>query len=154
MAWDLKSELKAVAAKLEQDHLHYAVCGGMAVGMYCEPRGTVDLDLVVEPDELGKIISSLREIGYESFSAVMNFKGGEIIIHRVIKMLPDQEQVLMLDLCIPDKSKFPEVWQNWRQLDYHGSKIVAISRVGLIAMKKGRGSDQDIIDIRHLEEIA
>ena len=124
----------------------------MAIGMYCEPRGTVDLDLVIEPAELDKVIAALKEIGFENFSAPMNFSGGEMIIHRVLKLQPGYSQVLMLDLCIPDKAKFPQVWKDWKRFDLGNSSLMILSRIGLIEMKKSRSSEKDLTDIRNLEE--
>jgi len=150
--WDLNAELKRVAALLERKGLRYAVCGGMAVSLYSEPRATVDLDLVIDPADLEKVMVALKEIGFESFSAPMNFKGGEMIIHRVLKLEPEKSQVLMLDLCMPDKSKFPRVWKDWKKIDLGDYSLTTLSREGLIEMKRSRGSEKDLLDIRNLEE--
>ena len=42
---DLLEELKNVLARLEQDGVPYALCGGLAMAVHGYPRATVDIDL-------------------------------------------------------------------------------------------------------------
>ena len=44
---DLYEEFRAVVTALEDRDIDYAVCGGLAVAVYTEPRATVDIDLLV-----------------------------------------------------------------------------------------------------------
>ncbi|HUT54871.1 MAG TPA: DUF6036 family nucleotidyltransferase [bacterium] len=150
--YDLFKELKTVAEKLEAEGFPYALCGGLAVGVYGESRGTIDIDLVVEQKDIDNIISSLLKIGFENFSTPMPLGKGQMPIQRLIKFGKGESEVLMLDLCMPDRNQFQEVWKNWQKLPYGDMKIWVLSVRGLIEMKKSRGSAKDLSDIEALEK--
>lgn len=150
--YNLFLETKAIAQALEENHLPYALCGGLAVGIYTtEPRHTIDIDMVVDPQDLEKIIPILAQHGFQKFAPPMPLDKGLMQIQRLIKMQEGETEVLMLDLCMPDKSTYPEVWKNWNRSLMEDREIWVLSKPGLIAMKKSRQSTKDLSDIEALE---
>jgi len=49
---DLSDELKGLIAKLNQENIEYALCGGLAIAIYALPRATLDIDLLIELNSL------------------------------------------------------------------------------------------------------
>jgi hypothetical protein len=52
---DLFEELKAVIASLDKGGVPYALCGGLAMAVHGYPRATVDIDIVVLANDLGRV---------------------------------------------------------------------------------------------------
>ncbi len=150
--YDLVAEVMKITGILEDGGIKYALCGGLAVGIYTEPRATIDIDLVVEPDDLERIIERLKEAGYEKFSGPMPLEKGRMNIQRLVKLEQGKPEVLMLDLCMPDKNKYKKVWKDWRKVPFQDAHIWVLSREGLIEMKSERRSDKDLLDLKALEK--
>lgn len=55
---------KLLTAFKEQD-ISYALMGGMALGVWGVPRGTVDIDFLVSRDDIGKVDGIMKALGYE-----------------------------------------------------------------------------------------
>jgi hypothetical protein len=56
--------LRAIAAKLEELKIPYAVAGGMALVAHGYDRNTVDVDVLVTPEGLREIHQALEGLGY------------------------------------------------------------------------------------------
>ena len=70
--------------KLLEDHkVHYLLIGGYAVGYYGYPRATADMDIwiAIHPDNAQKIVSVLREFGFDvpELSADLFLKEQQIV---------------------------------------------------------------------------
>jgi hypothetical protein len=150
--FDLIEELKKIAQALQAQNLAYALCGGLAVGIYAEPRATVDIDLVVSPADLGRIIATLEPLGFEKMSEIMPLGHGAMPIQRLVKFVKGEPEVLILDLCMPEREAHPRVWKDWIRADLEQVKIWILSPEGLIEMKKSRSSAKDLADIQALEK--
>lgn len=55
---------KLLTAFKEQD-IRYALMGGLALGAWGVPRGTVDIDFLVLNDDMGKVDMIMQGLGYE-----------------------------------------------------------------------------------------
>src|ERR1700730_11786672 len=53
--------LERFIALLDEHHISYCVIGGQAVNAYAEPLVSLDLDLVIAPDDLSALDSLLTE---------------------------------------------------------------------------------------------
>lgn len=148
---DLYEELKALIARLEEGPLPYALCGGLAMAVYGTPRATVDIDLLVREESLPEIMPLARELGYTIEAAPMAFAGGAIRIRRLSRIDPESRDVLTLDLVVVTP-EIAGVWQGRRQVEWEGGKLWVVSQGGLIALKRLRGSGQDLDDIARLSE--
>jgi len=149
--YNLIEELKEIAKVLDQNKLAYALCGGLAVGLYGESRATIDIDVVVHPEDLEKIIEVLAKKEFAKYSDPMPLEKGLMSIQRLLKFGEGEPEVLMLDLCMPDKKTHEEVWQGWIKMDVEGVDIWVVSKEGLIEMKRSRSSEKDVADIKALE---
>jgi hypothetical protein len=148
---DLIEELRSIIAALEAARVEFAVCGGLAVAIHVAPRATLDVDLLLPMSQLERSKEIARGLGYGIESGPMRFSGGAVEIHRLSK--PDSEtgDLLSLDLLVVTAG-LEEVWASRERIRWEHGVVPVVSRSGLIAMKRLRGSGQDLDDIRALEE--
>lgn len=79
----------------------------------------------------------------------MTFAEGTIQIHRRSKVDPPSGDILSLDLLVVMLA-IAAVWDKREELEWQQSKLWAVSRTGLIALKRLRGSARDMADIEGL----
>ena len=151
--FDLERELDAVRTKLSAEGIDYALCGGLAVGVYGFARATVDIDLLIKPEDEERVYAAVSEFGYSIKARPMNFDRGATQIRRISKVDPSDGEVLMLDLLLVTPA-FQDVWDTRRRLQWNGRELWVVSPQGLITMKKSRSSPIDVADIEKLEQIA
>jgi len=145
----LYDELKALVSALNEEQVPYALCGGLAMGVYGFARATVDIDLLVQRSDVERILSLASRFGYTVRSKPMVFQGGSIEIHRVVKVLGEDEDPLMLDLLLVTPA-LGEVWQSREWKEWDGGTFWVVSREGLVRLKSLRGSGVDLEDLRRL----
>lgn len=64
---DFPRVVQAVATACEQHQVRYALIGGLALNALGRVRSTMDVDLLVHRDDLGKLHRILTELGYERY---------------------------------------------------------------------------------------
>jgi len=148
---DLYEELKAIAKKLNESRVDYALCGGLAVAIFGIPRATVDIDILIQPESLERVLALARAEGYVMRANPMAFAGGAVEIHRVSKKDEETGDWFSLDFLVVTPS-IQKVWDTRQDVGWEGGKLRAVSREGLIFLKSLRGSGQDLDDIRRLKE--
>ena len=70
-------------------------------------------------------------------------------ISRLVKPEPDSEDVLMVDLLHVTPA-LESAWRSRRRVAWNHGAIATVSRAGLVALKRLRGSGQDQDDIKRL----
>jgi len=148
---DLYDEFRAIISALSEREIDYAVCGGLAVSIYAQPRATVDIDLLIRPADFESARSSVRDIGYTIDAQPMTFHHGAIEIRRVSKLDPEAGDVLTLDLLLVTP-EIVDIWDSRSQIETEHGALWVVSRSGLIALKSLRASGQDLDDIARLRE--
>ena len=149
--FDLEEEFDAIRTALTARGIEYALCGGLAVGVHGFPRATVDIDLLIRAADEERLYEAVAPLGFQLKARPMSFDGGTMQIRRVSKIDPGDGEVLMLDLLLVTPA-YEHVWDTREQLQWRNHELTVVSRQGLIALKKGRSSDQDLVDIRKLTE--
>jgi hypothetical protein len=147
---NLVDELVAFARALDDAGVPYAVCGGVAVTLHGHVRSTKDIDLLVLPGDVDRILDLLRPAGWRFVGLPITFERGtgrERRLQRVSKIR--DEQVLTLDLLIVGPV-FAEVWASRIALAGPDGTLWAVSIDGLATMKRLAGRKQDLADLEHL----
>ena len=148
---DLYEELKSLITRLNEFKIDYALCGGLALALYGIPRATVDIDILIQKESLGKAQKLVRELGYIIKADPMEFARGAIEIHRVSKKDEETGDWFSLDfLAVTPPIK--KAWETRRQMEWEEGRISVVSREGLIFLKSLRASGQDLDDIQKLKE--
>jgi len=62
---DFKLVLERLLTGFQEKDIRYALLGGMALGAWGAPRGTVDIDFLVHLDDMPKIDALMQGLGYE-----------------------------------------------------------------------------------------
>lgn len=146
---DILDELKTLVAMLDEHAIDYALCGGMAMGVHGLARTTIDIDLLIPSDSLEEVYALAGSLGYNIRGKEMSFAQGQVEIRRVSKIDPDDGELLSLDLLLVT-SATGAAWDSRLTAEWEGGKLSVVSASGLIDLKRLRGSDQDLVDIRAL----
>ena len=146
---DIYDELLRLVEGLDQRTIGYALCGGMALAVHGAPRATIDIDLLVLSESLDELISLAGELGYTIRGKDLSFAKGVIEIRRISKIDRESGDLLSLDLLLVTP-ELKNIWNARVTTDWENRRLTVVSREGLIALKKLRGSGQDIDDIEKL----
>ncbi len=147
---DLFEELRGLVAGLEAAGVDYALCGGVALAIHGAPRATQDIDLLLRPEDLGRLRQVVTPLGFTLESLPMDFASG-ITIQRFTKLIGDQP--LMLDLLFV-AGPTERVWAGRQSAAFEGGTIRVVSREGLVALKLAAGRPQDLADVARLQELS
>ena len=148
----LLESFRAVIEALGQAGVPFAVCGGLAMSIHARPRTTIDIDLLVPPDAVPRLVEAVRPLGFVAREkAPARLAGGRIVMHRLSRIVPGDPDVLMLDV-IEIGAAVAAAWADRESAIWDGHQVTVVSRAGLIALKRLRNSAQDQADIAALEE--
>lgn len=149
---NLFEEFQAVVRALAEAHVPFAVCGGIAMSIHAHPRATIDIDLLAPPDAVVRIVETVAPLGFVRRERTpMRLAKGEVVMHRLTKIVPGDPDVLMLDVIEVQPGATARAWQTRMSAEWERHPVTVVSREGLIALKRLRGSPQDVADIILLE---
>lgn len=151
---DFYEELVGLIEAFGKAAVDYAVCGGVALAIHGHPRFTKDIDLVVRAEDLERVRHVASKVGFSLTALPMTFDAGsskERQVHRVSKI--EGEELLTLDLLVLRGPGFHGVWEDREEFAWRGRTVRAVSRRGLITMKRAAGRPQDLVDIEILEKL-
>lgn len=147
---DLYDELRELVARLDDQNIDYALCGGMAMGVYSRARTTIDIDMLILSESLEAIITLAASLGYNIRGKDLTFANGAIEIRRVSKFDPESGDPLSLDFLLVTP-ELRAIWDARAEADWEGGKLSVVSRAGLIELKSLRNSALDQDDIKALQ---
>jgi hypothetical protein len=149
---DLFAEFRALVSALAQAGLPFAVCGGIAMAIHARPRTTIDIDLLAPGSAIADLERVAARLGFERrLQGPIHLGGGAVTMHRLTKMAPADPEVLMLDVIEVRPGVTAAAWESRRTVEWEGMGVSVVSREALIALKRLRGSPQDLADISVLE---
>ena len=148
---DLVDELQKLVTGLDEHKIEYALCGGMAMGVYGRARGTIDIDLLILSDSLDQVLGIARSLGYNIRGKDLSFAKSAIEIRRVSKIDSEDGDLLSLDLLLVTP-EIRSIWESRLEAEWEGGRLCVVSADGLISLKQMRGSAQDLADIAALTE--
>ena len=127
----------------------YLVIGGYAVVQYAEPSFTKHLDVLISTDPVNAeaVYNALREFGAPLTGLTPKDFSEEGFFFQM-GVAPVRVDVLM---GIPG-IQFEECWNRRVEVDFDGLKVIFISKIDLIALKRATGRPQDLIDVDLLSQ--
>jgi len=152
-----ESAARTTTAHLDALGLPFALVGGFAVSVWCEPRFTRDIDLAVavSSDEVaeGAVLTLARE-GYEVL-AVVEQEAGRLATVR-LAVGPDRD---LVDLLFASSGIEPEIADAARRVQVLPGLVLPVATVGhLIALKllaaDSRTRPQDQVDLQALVAVS
>ena len=152
---NLFEEFRIIVGALAAARVPYAVCGGIAMSIHARPRATIDVDLLAPPAAVAAIAEALAPHGFTRREPTpTRLAGGDVVMHRLTKIVPGDPEVLMLDVIEARPGPTERAWGTRMDTAWEGHAVTVVSRAGLIELKRLRGSAQDVADIALLEEQA
>lgn len=147
---DLYEELLSLIDALTNAGLDYALCGGIAVAFHGYPRFTKDIDVLIQSEDVDRVMEVLKEQGFGFPAEPMTFGKEtpyEQVIQRVSKI--EGQDILTLDLLILNPV-LQDVWQEREIFEWQQRQVQVVSAEGLAKMKRLAGRDQDLLDLKML----
>jgi hypothetical protein len=149
MGLDLFEETLGLLGDLEQRSIPYALAGAVALAVHGAPRATTDIDLLVDRGDLDAVLGVTRARGFGIEALPMRFSDG-LEVRRVTKT--EGAEMLTVDLLLVNPNLEP-VWTTRERVPTERGELWVVSRQGLIQMKAWAGREQDLADIRRLQEL-
>jgi hypothetical protein len=146
----LLEEFARLIAELNRRQIAYAVCGGWAMTIHGAPRATIDIDVMVSPNDLNEAWRIAIELGYNIEGRPLEFRDGGIQIRRISKVDRETEALITIDFLLVTEAT-QQIWQTRNTVEWEKGQISIVSRAGLIQLKRFGGRLQDLADIERLE---
>ncbi|HEX9735462.1 MAG TPA: DUF6036 family nucleotidyltransferase [Thermoanaerobaculia bacterium] len=148
----LFDELRLLVSALEAQDVEYALAGALALAMHGAPRATTDIDVLIRPEDVGRVVEQAKAQGFRFEALPIRFSDG-MEVRRVTKIeAEDPYETLTIDLLLVNEN-LETVWDSRRRLEADFGAMWVISRDSLIRMKTWAGRDRDMADVRRLEEL-
>jgi hypothetical protein len=148
---DILNEYTEFVKSLETAGIEYATCGGLAMAVHGYVRATKDLDFLILPEDLDKAFDVAKNRGFDIEDLPLDFDTGSFQLRRISKINKETKSLITVDFILVT-DKIEDVWDDREHLDWDSGSAWVVSRRGLIKMKTTAGRDQDLLDIRKLEE--
>lgn len=148
---NLYGELRTLIAALGAQEVPHALCGGLAMAIHGKVRATIDIDLLVPPEHIERAKNVCRSCGFTIEARPMHLANGKVTMERLTKAEPGSTDILSVDL-LHVTSATRSAWDSREHIFWESLDLATVSREGLIALKRLRGSGQDQDDIAWLEE--
>ena len=138
-----------LARALSNRRVTWGLAGGFAFSMYCRPRATVDIDVVLIGD-----LDTIEDTVRSTFSSV--YRNLETMRYPLVEvnrfLLIDTDDETVLDVLQPTEAAFAQfVSESLREIDFDGSQIPVVAPEILYALKKSSSRQRDIADAAELE---
>ncbi len=155
---DFESAARTTTSRLDALGVDHALVGGFAVSMWCEPRFTRDVDLVVAvegDDTAERIVNALVQDGHEVLSVVEHETAARLASVRLALGGGDD----LVDLLFASSGIEGEIAAASERVEVLPGLMLAVATVGhLIALKllasDDRARPQDAVDLRALMVVA
>ncbi len=148
---NLYDEFRDLIEALNREEVDYGVCGGIALAIHGFPRFTKDIDLLILPQDLDRVIAVAAGRGFLVVDNPLCFDSGKPTareVRRISKI--EGEDVLTLDLLLAN-GILQKAWDDREEYLWQERSIKVVSAQGLALMKKIAGRDQDLLDVKKLE---
>ena len=148
---ELPDDFRDLLIELHDAGAEFVVLGGHAVAFHGHPRATKDMDLLVRarPDNAKRIYHALAEFGapLESFEVLeSDFASYDGVLQ--IGLPPRRIDILNRATGIT----FDEAIADGAEFELDGRKIRVIGRAALLKNKRATGREQDLADVKALEQ--
>ncbi len=147
---NLYDEFSAIVKTFQRRRMRFAVVGGLAMAFHDEPRFTRDIDILLHSGDEAKLVPAMIKLGYFESSKPWRFSKTPIMLRRFVKT--HEEEFIPVDILVGLTPRIDAIVENAENQPWSRGKVRVAGKQDLITMKKGRGSDQDKVDIRKLKK--
>lgn len=151
---DFAAEFKRVLECFDETGIDVAVVGGWALAIHGVVRATVDIDLLIRPEQAELACDAATALGFAIHNPAMSLHDGAIVIKRLVRPQPDwNDGVLVLDLMFVTEA-LASVWGGRQLVESTVGRVPVVSLDGLTTLKKISGRPQDLADLEALANLA
>ena len=147
---DLYEELHRVTRELDAAGVAYALVGGFAVSLHARPRTTDDIDVLIAESSLEPAKAAIAASGYEARIPPFPVAGGRLRIQRLLKTVGDE--IVLIDMLLARDLEHTGMLERRVRLESGNGPLWVVAREDLRALKRLRGSPQDLADLAALDE--
>jgi hypothetical protein len=147
---NLYDEFSAIVKAFRKKNVRFAIVGGLAMAFHDEPRFTRDIDVLLHSDDEEKMVGALVGLGYFESTTPRKFTNAPILLRRFVRA--EGEEFIPVDILVGKTKRMDAIVDNAEEHPWSTGKVKVATREDIIKLKKGRGSDQDIVDIRKLKK--
>jgi hypothetical protein len=140
MPLSLYDEFFRIVGALNEHQVPYAVCGGMAVSLYIEPRFTKDSE---------KMRQTMAPLGYKEWAPAWTFRNSKLTLHRFLHFL--EEDFVMVDVLVGEETKYTTMVEHSVLRETPRGPVRLVRKEDLITLKSARNSLLDQADIAALQ---
>ena len=147
---NIYEEFVGIVTTLQAAKIDFAVCGGFAMAIHGLPRYTKDIDLLVRPEDVERVVRAVRVRDFIFDAGTMRFGEAtprEQDVRRINKIV--DRDLLTLDLLIVGRN-LEGVWLGKEVYNWNDFDVCTVSALGLARMKRAAGRLQDLADIERL----
>jgi len=149
MAISLYEEFFRIVAVLNKKRVPYAICGGMAVSLYTEPRATKDIDILLCAKDLEPLRAAMAAVGYRQWAPPWTFRSSGLTLNRFLRF--DGPEYLMIDVLVGSQPEYEKMVANAIVEQTPQGPVRLVARTDLITLKRARNSLLDQADIAALQ---
>jgi hypothetical protein len=146
---NLYDEFFSMVLAFQQRNIRFAVVGGLAMAFHDEPRFTRDIDILLHSEDAEKLDGAMAILGYSESAKAWTFKRMPILLRRFVKC--QGEEFIQVDVLIGKTKRIDRIVDNAENHPWSDGTVKVAAKKDLITLKKGRGSDQDKVDIKKLK---
>jgi hypothetical protein len=150
MKMNLYDEFSAIVKAFQKKKIRFAVIGGLAMAFHDEPRFTRDIDLLLHSEDEEKMLRAMIGLGYFESTKAWKFRDAPIVLHRFVKT--EGEEFIPVDILVGKTKRIDAMVDNAVNQPWSKGEIRVATKADMIKLKKGRGSDQDKVDIKRLKK--
>ena len=147
---NLYDEFSAIVKAFQKKKIRFAVVGGLAMAFYDEPRFTRDIDILLHSDDEENMVKVMNKRGYFESAKPWSFSKVPIMLRRFVKT--QGEDYLPVDILVGKDRRIDEIVERATDQAWSTETVKVAKKEDIIWLKRGRGSDQDKIDIRKLKK--
>jgi hypothetical protein len=149
MPISLFDEFFRIVAVLNDKQVPYAICGGMAVSLYTEPRATKDIDILLCTKDLEPLRAAITTVGYRQWAPPWTFRSSGLTLNRFLRF--DGPEYLVVDVLTGPQSEYEKMVANAIVEQTPQGPVRLVAREDLITLKRARNSLLDQADIAALQ---
>lgn len=147
---NLFDEFSAIVKAFQKKKMRFAVVGGLAMAFYDEPRFTRDIDILLHSADEEKLFDAMSTLGYFESAKPWRFSNAPIVLRRFVKT--QGEEFVPVDFLVGQTKRIDTIVDNAVNQIWSKGTVRVARKDDIIKLKKGRGSDQDKVDIRKLKK--
>jgi hypothetical protein len=146
---DLYDELHRVVRALDQAGVAYALVGGLALSLHARARSTDDIDVLIAESDLAAATAAIRPSGYEARMGPFAVAKGRLRIQRFLKTV--DAEIVLVDALLAREPEHTEMLERALSMESGTGRLRVVTRNDLRALKRMRGSPQDLADLAALD---